>query len=231
MSEKSAIRRAVRHLKVVHDKAAEVFDPARIEAGVGEPLACKKGCGHCCHQLVALSMVEALAIYDVIKDDPWKLQRVARWSAEQADLIMSQGVTEATWFRRGTRCMFLGDDSTCGIYETRPVACRTLTALGSSDHCRVDSQVSEVRRVQVGPFSDWALVRIGLLSEEAGLPLGPIPLPIAMQWAAIVATQGRDKLRSVLQGSPFYNLEQSVVYWAEKLQCVGTDWEPEKAGA
>jgi hypothetical protein len=83
-------------------RAADQFAKA-----VGPHSACKMGCSHCCHIPVRVTHLEALQIGKAIgvepTSNPKSLDVAADYSAP---------------------CVFLVD-SACGIYQNRPVTCRT----------------------------------------------------------------------------------------------------------
>lgn len=219
MSERSAIRRAVRRLPVVREEIDHAHHPLKVQQDTGLPVACKRGCAHCCHLLVTVSMVEALDLFFHAQQDPWLLRRVAQWSDSQA-LLLARGLTAKGWFAQGTRCMFLTDANDCAAYEVRPFACRTFMALETAEHCRPDAADPTVKR----PNSDASFRYIYLHTEraaaESDLPVGVIPLPVAMQWASIVWNEGREALRRYLEraGIPAYDPLAHAAYWATRVE-------------
>lgn len=77
--------------------------------------ACGRGCSSCCHQAVLLNAEEAAYIGAEIATKP---QKVAHF--------VKQGKTKAEADKHyGDPCPFLVDQQ-CSIYESRPLACRTL---------------------------------------------------------------------------------------------------------
>lgn len=95
-------------------------------------VACKAGCGHCCHQVVGISVPEALAIFEHL--------RRTRSGAEleqlkaRVDTLHERARTRsvAERFSADLPCAFLRDGS-CSIYEVRPLACRGANSLDASD--------------------------------------------------------------------------------------------------
>lgn len=219
MSEKSSIRRATRRLPIVRDEIDTLFHVVRVEHDTGMKVACKKGCAHCCHQMVTVTMPEAIDLYLSIADNRWLLGKVAQWSDAQATLIM-RGMTSRKWFRAGTRCMFLTDNNDCAVYENRPFACRTLMALETADNCRLDATDPTVKRPDHTRAFQTVYIATGKAAEEAALPVGMIPLPVAMQWASIVWAEGRDALRRYLDraGIPAYDHLAHVAFWADRVE-------------
>lgn len=77
--------------------------------------ACGRGCSSCCHQAVLIHADEAAYIGAEIGVKPQKVTR-----------FVKQGKTKAEADKHyGNPCPFLVDQQ-CSIYESRPMACRTL---------------------------------------------------------------------------------------------------------
>ena len=84
------------------------------------PLACKRGCSHCCHIWVAASAPEV--IYAVSS-----IPAAKRSACRQSVLIAEQETRDKSFDDRAgmvTRCPLL-DDNLCSVYSTRPIVCRT----------------------------------------------------------------------------------------------------------
>ena len=108
-------------------------------------IACKKGCGWCCYQLVCSTTLEMRLIVDYLSS----LQRrqrsqICHQASEKARLFYLQNQKLLTSNRRwqeigeglrirhhGKPCVFLSDDSVCGIYPVRPIDCRSARSLDS----------------------------------------------------------------------------------------------------
>ncbi len=79
-----------------------------------ENVACRRGCGHCCHTQVAMAPAEAEMLGMAIHRKP---KDVARHNAP--------GHYDAQPYGYHTPCTFLKNNE-CSIYEHRPLACRKL---------------------------------------------------------------------------------------------------------
>ncbi|MBI3630966.1 MAG: YkgJ family cysteine cluster protein [Candidatus Sungbacteria bacterium] len=106
--------------------------------------ACGKHCSLCCHQLVDATPGEIGLIWRYLRNLPYaqkkkwrgRLQRAAdAWNTyilqtprlpSSTDLITTLKGISMDW--RGTPCPFLEDNGACGIYEVRPLPCRTTTS-------------------------------------------------------------------------------------------------------
>jgi Fe-S-cluster containining protein len=92
------------------------------------PVACKKGCSHCCHTWVSVAAPEALFIAKILK------QRNSA-VAERVRLVHEQ-TKEYDFDTRDAHphpCPLLEDDA-CSIYDARPKVCR-LAASADADIC------------------------------------------------------------------------------------------------
>jgi len=82
-----------------------------LSAHHGAQVSCAVGCHSCCHPQLTVSEVEARLI---------RAHLIAHPRLYQSLLELEQRAPF-----RGERCSFLGSDGGCGIYEVRPVVCRS----------------------------------------------------------------------------------------------------------
>jgi hypothetical protein len=81
-------------------------------------LACRAGCDACCHAWLTLSRVEA----DNVRAHLLTLSAAERTAiAERGRLQQARELTG----EHEPRCAMLGADGRCGVYEARPLVCRT----------------------------------------------------------------------------------------------------------
>src|SRR5215471_17650134 len=101
-------------VKFLHSKA-----DATLKSGSGVALACKKGCAHCCHAWVSLTIPEALFVAKLIrKTRAQELEENVRRSH-----ALTSGYDFAARERHPTPCPMLKEDL-CSVYESRPLVCR-----------------------------------------------------------------------------------------------------------
>ena len=93
-------------------------------------LSCRSGCAHCCKIPVHVTDAEADAAIAEAKRVDWAIDRRRLKRQSRAGL--------RNWSRLGAadrRCVFLGEDDRCRVYEHRPTACRLHNVLSAPDLC------------------------------------------------------------------------------------------------
>lgn len=78
-------------------------------------IACEKGCSHCCSIDVQLTGLEAFYI------------------AQYKDIEMDN--ESKLTIDHTSKCPFLCDDQSCGIYDVRPFICRSFLTTGPPEKC------------------------------------------------------------------------------------------------
>ncbi|MCU0694690.1 MAG: YkgJ family cysteine cluster protein, partial [Polyangiaceae bacterium] len=79
-------------------------------------LACRRGCDACCHVSLALSPVEAASVADALGRLPPPQRGEIAARAERPRLAAAG---------QSPPCVLLDARGACGIYESRPLVCRT----------------------------------------------------------------------------------------------------------
>jgi Fe-S-cluster containining protein len=177
---------------------------ARARAA-GKEVSCRAGCGACCRQLVAISVVEAQALAEYVASLPDERQAAVR--ARFADALRrleaaglldpaeprgarallaadvagrSETVHEVArrYFKQGIACPFLEDES-CGVYEHRPLVCREYNVTSPAEQCS--------RLYEVGVDSLPTPVHMGEALAQTTrrvtrTPLPMIPLVLSLEW-------------------------------------------------
>jgi Fe-S-cluster containining protein len=101
----------------------------------GHVPTCKKGCAHCCHVRIDVSTSEVDLIVQKMKQDKLLID---------FDRLKIQAGKEDIAFytprmgKGNNRCVFLGDDNECKIYDARPLFCRSHFAVGDAEKCTMD---------------------------------------------------------------------------------------------
>ncbi len=107
------------------EAAAEIhggFDAA-LRRSPREPVACRKGCSHCCISYVAATAPELFLIARSLKG-PRRVAVATRVAEADAE---THGRSIAERFAAPRLCPLL-EDGACGVYAVRPSACRSLAS-------------------------------------------------------------------------------------------------------
>lgn len=110
----------------------------------GLEVSCKKGCAHCCHLEVSITSDEAVVLANIVKSGQVTIEtnRLKR----QAEIpTRMDGTSE--WRELPSevrRCVFLGTDNLCSIYEQRPAACRKYFVRTPPENCKDIKGASQI---------------------------------------------------------------------------------------
>lgn len=96
--------------------------------------ACKEGCSNCCHMRVEVCSSEVDYIVETLKEKPMTIcwDRLVTQAGKHVDDFYSSNMGE------DNRCVLLGDDGLCMIYEARPSACREHLSVSGPEGCLMD---------------------------------------------------------------------------------------------
>ncbi len=165
---------------------------------LGLEVSCRKGCAHCCRQLVPLSIPEAAMVYEFVMTmaAPRRSRVQSKFSAavarlEKADLLAGlqhlqdpsisdrqMNAVARSYFEQAVACPFL-EDECCSIYPVRPSMCREYLVCSPADHCR-DPFGRRIDKLPVSMRLSQALSHLwaGLTQSRPVL----IPFILALQW-------------------------------------------------
>lgn len=172
----------------------------------GEQISCRAGCGACCRQLVAISVLEALALAELVATlPPAARERVRARFGDAVHRLESAGLLDPAapkgqrvltievagerravvdalarrYFAERIPCPFLEEES-CTIHPDRPVVCREYHVTSPAATC-ADLYGGAVVSVQPPLHVGDALARVA--ARVAGTPPSTIPLVLALEWA------------------------------------------------
>ncbi len=177
------------------------------EVAAGRTISCRAGCGACCRQLVAISVVEAESLAQLVAAMPEERAAVirSRFEAalkrlEAAELLSVQvapgdralEVRDATdlesalrkmsrrYFSLGIACPFLENES-CSIHPQRPMVCREYHVTSPAEKCaRLYDTV--VERMDAPVRMGEVLARTFEKVTQGGTFM--IPLVLSLEWSA-----------------------------------------------
>lgn len=177
---------------------AVVDSAAKVAEGQGQRISCKKGCGACCRQLVAIAEVEARHIGNLVNElpEPRRTEIRARFAEARRRLdemgLLDRLLHPEGWgagevgplglgyFHLGIPCPFLEDES-CSIHRDRPIACREFLVTSPAENCARPT-ADNVQRVPL-PLRVWtALARFDEVEPSPRITRW-VPLILAPEWA------------------------------------------------
>jgi Fe-S-cluster containining protein len=147
---------------VVDDYNREIFSHPMVQ----KFLPCKVGCSACCHTQVGITEDEAelLAerIYEGTKIDHVLLQNQMKVGNNPEEFYQLS--------HDNRKCIFLGSDDSCQVYNDRPSVCRTNAVLGEASQCspQEDETEPQTLRLLKTEQSDMAIMGSFFMSKESG---------------------------------------------------------------
>lgn len=94
-------------------------------------VACRPGCGWCCHQQVGVSVPEAIRLAAHIQALP-PADRDDLHARARAAAVTTGGMDPAARAEIRLPCAFLGTDGNCRVYAARPLRCRGLHSIDAA---------------------------------------------------------------------------------------------------
>lgn len=129
------VQRSVAEAKTTRAELAENYElqlRSRLsEAGVS--VTCDKGCNHCCHYPVFITLLEGITLYQ-------SLHAGGRWSTKlredlQRHSDLTRGLALEVWTLSLIPCPLLDAKGLCRAYDDRPFACRVTYSIGNPSDC------------------------------------------------------------------------------------------------
>lgn len=176
------------------------------ERAAGRSISCRAACGACCRQLVAISVVEAESLAQLVAAMPEERAAVIRGRfaaavkrledagllstdeppGSRALVVKGENTMEdarrkisRTYFSLGIPCPFLESES-CSIHPARPMVCREYHVTSPAERCaRLYSE--EVDRVDVPWRMGGVLART--YAKVTGGEVLMIPLTLSLEWS------------------------------------------------
>lgn len=97
------------------------------------PVACVKGCDHCCYQLVRVSAPEVFRIVRYLNDEIDNSDREKIMDRVRLLDKATRGINSKARLNIKKPCAFLGSDGLCSIYSVRPLSCSEFTSYNVQD--------------------------------------------------------------------------------------------------
>ncbi|MBX3332361.1 MAG: YkgJ family cysteine cluster protein [Nitrospira sp.] len=196
-------------------KTARWFE--RVNASLLESLPCTKGCSGCCVGLFPVTILDRLEIQRGLRSFPDEhRRRIERAAAEQVtaltvaapqlsanpfiDQWMEEDVDRIIERFEAWPCPALEPDGTCGLYEFRPLVCRSMgvpqdDGVRVSGACAVQTAVPLIRpsralREEENRLAGMEAVEIETLRHRPGIEGEELFLPYAFIQDLAVGEQG-----------------------------------------
>lgn len=175
----------IQALQETVQESLELFDSLQDGIAFNPPMACKRGCVHCCANQVGLGEPEALGLglHLLETRGPEALAELAaRGRALVADLH-GKSWRDVGMERHLRACLFLGETG-CTVYPARPLACRGWNAVDAAQCLRSNESADAMTLVEQHPLPMLLAeaVRTGMLrgAQALGLETGFLLLPRAV---------------------------------------------------
>lgn len=145
--------------KIIDEYNEEIFSHPIVK----QLSPCSKGCTACCHTQVSVTEDEAELLAHLIKSgvnidlERFKIQMNAKDDSRAFYSIKYED----------RRCVFLGQDGSCEVYEDRPSVCRTNAVLGEASQCDTKDSIGPTRLIKT-PKADMAIYASYLYSKSSG---------------------------------------------------------------
>jgi len=122
--------------------------------------ACSKGCSWCCSHKVGVTVPELIAIVAHLRASPERLEVARKRAAELAKnpLIFSDSEKP----RARIPCALLNDDGSCGVYEVRPLPCRSWLST-DVESCKKHLDEKAEPKLVLGAARSGRFVQLGLV--------------------------------------------------------------------
>lgn len=136
------------HQQVDHELAKDLDDQL-----IEKVLACRKGCSACCHTQVSATLEEASLLAKRIEADQIEVNFEL--------LKLQASYSPDNWLHLNyekRKCIFVGSDGSCQVYEDRPSVCRSNYVLGTPDQCSTKDGIQRPLRMLKTPRADMAIV-------------------------------------------------------------------------
>lgn len=156
---KSKIQRA----RFVHTLVDEYNQEVFAHPLVQQFSPCKLGCTGCCHTQVSVTEDEAELLVQ-------KVQEGVSIDLERLKIQMGAGDDATAFFKipyEQRRCVFLGEEGGCRVYDDRPSVCRTNAVLGEASQCDTRNGVKPTRLI-LTPKSDMVIYASYLEGQGGG---------------------------------------------------------------
>jgi Fe-S-cluster containining protein len=149
MNQSPAVKKS--NITIAVEQVASKLETLYDEYNITEHIECKKGCYYCCHQIVTISVFEAIRLGEqIVKLDAAELKRI-RKSAERNSKVNNRIKIDSERWSVRLPCPLL-KDGICSQYEVRPIVCQVANS-NSREECKKLYEEKSVRGCEVQEVS------------------------------------------------------------------------------
>jgi uncharacterized protein len=149
--------------RYVHQAVDSYNDEVFSHPLVKQLSPCKKGCNACCHTQVSVTQDEAeLLVLRIQEGVAVDLERLKIQTEPKND-----GNDYYKIPYQDRRCIFLGADGACTVYEDRPSVCRTNAVLSEASLCDTSNGIKPIRLIKTSK-SDMVIYASYLATSDSG---------------------------------------------------------------
>lgn len=161
--------------------------------------ACRKGCSWCCSHKVGVTVPEVIAIVAHLRTSPRRLELVRNRVAELAKnpLIFSDSEKP----RARIPCALLNEDGSCGVYEVRPVPCRSWLST-DVESCKQHLDEKAEPKVVLGVARSGRFIQLGLVKVMHDIKR--YPYLVELTAGLDIALNVPNAIESWLAGEPVF---------------------------
>ena len=200
---------AVAALHTVVADAYGVFDGHMAGAEFSPPMACKRGCVHCCYNQISVSEPEALflGLHALERFGPERLVEVDAMAGEVLGRIRGLTRLQTGGIRHLVPCPLM-EGGACSVHPARPLACRGWNSV-DADQCRRSlAENDPLAPIENHPFPRRLAdaIQMGLLEGARAQGLEAGYLVITRAWR-LMRVHGLARCAGEwLAGRPFFGL-------------------------
>lgn len=197
----------VRGVCEVVQQAYATLDDVLHDLDFDPPVACARGCLHCCYNQVSLTPPEAvyLGLHVLERFGPAERDEAAGRVQQLLGVIRGLTRRQLGDVRHLTPCAFLRDGA-CSVHAARPLACRGWNSV-SVEACRLSVEL----RDPLAPIPSYALQRELAGAVQEGLLEGSAALGLEAGYLVMTRAVGLMQAHGVAQcaadwlaGRPFF---------------------------
>ena len=155
----------------------KTYDVCAKKHAVPNEIACKKGCGYCCHTQVTVTVPEIFVLAKAVRARWEDVNDSFKTHFREAE-TRTRGLGIAERFATRTACPLLSDGA-CSMYEPRPLTCRAYASkslpacielYNQISHNIPQSEINQAMRSIIFAGLKASLIHAGL--DSAGYELG-----------------------------------------------------------